>query len=349
MARIRTIKPDFFKNEELAELPMPVRLTFIGLWTLADVAGRLEDRPKRIKAELFPYDDVDMEAHLAKLAAHGFIRRYEVAGVKAIAVPNFKKHQRITGKEAATTSSIPAPPEGDPVEDPERADEAPENQEGSNGETPGKHPGSQEGKGKDHDPPLPPQGEKAGEVSDVDLLPDPPRLRRPDQAWRALLSSVDFFPGEVDFLAEEFLGVNVPDGLAAVHPFKRPKLEAWLGHPRVARELAHQWAGTQSWARNVFGAAMAYLENPGRFKEKEPEVGQPPARPERDLSGWRSLLKGQGSATDDDWLSFQAERAKRGGFDVDPEAVRAKCKAEGLAVAGPWLFALLTSDRKATS
>ena len=49
MARARNIKPGFFKNEFLAEMPCEVRLLFIGLWTLADREGRLEDRPKRIK------------------------------------------------------------------------------------------------------------------------------------------------------------------------------------------------------------------------------------------------------------------------------------------------------------
>ncbi len=64
MARIRTIKPQFFLNEELAELPAMVRLLFIGLWTQADREGRLLDRPKRLKAEIFPYDNFDVEKGL---------------------------------------------------------------------------------------------------------------------------------------------------------------------------------------------------------------------------------------------------------------------------------------------
>ena len=54
MARARNIKPAFFKNETLVELPVETRLLFIGLWTLADREGRLEDRPKRIKMEIYP-------------------------------------------------------------------------------------------------------------------------------------------------------------------------------------------------------------------------------------------------------------------------------------------------------
>ena len=56
MPRIRTIKPNFFSNEEVGKLKCEARLLFIGLWTLADCEGRLEDRPVRIRAQLFPYD-----------------------------------------------------------------------------------------------------------------------------------------------------------------------------------------------------------------------------------------------------------------------------------------------------
>ena len=48
MARARNIKPGFFANDLLVDLPFEVRLLFIGLWTIADRAGRLCDRPKKI-------------------------------------------------------------------------------------------------------------------------------------------------------------------------------------------------------------------------------------------------------------------------------------------------------------
>jgi hypothetical protein len=67
MARARNIKPSFFTNEELVELPFSTRLLFIGLWTLADREGRLEDRPKRIKMAIFPADNIDVDAALGEL------------------------------------------------------------------------------------------------------------------------------------------------------------------------------------------------------------------------------------------------------------------------------------------
>lgn len=102
MARARNIKPSFFTNEDLVELPFEDRLLFIGLWTLADREGRLEDRPKRIKMAVFPADNVDVDASLARLAKSGFIARYEARGIACIQVLNFAKHQNPHVREAAS-------------------------------------------------------------------------------------------------------------------------------------------------------------------------------------------------------------------------------------------------------
>jgi hypothetical protein len=94
MARTRSIKPAFFKNEFLAECEPMARLLFIGLWTLADRDGRLECRPLRIKAELFPYDNCDILGLLKQLADRGFVRAYESGDYKVIEIPRFGDHQR---------------------------------------------------------------------------------------------------------------------------------------------------------------------------------------------------------------------------------------------------------------
>ena len=100
--RARNIKPALFKNEHIADLDPYDRLLFIGLWCMADREGRLEDRPKRIKMELFPCDNYDVEAGLLRLqtADGGLIRRYEVCGFQVISVTNFLKHQNPHGTEA---------------------------------------------------------------------------------------------------------------------------------------------------------------------------------------------------------------------------------------------------------
>jgi hypothetical protein len=107
MARSRNIKPGFFKNETLAECSPLARLLFAGLWCLADREGLLEDRPKRIRAELLPYDDGSVDDLLTELHDAGFILRYAAAGGRFIQVVNFGKHQNPHCKEQAST--IPAP------------------------------------------------------------------------------------------------------------------------------------------------------------------------------------------------------------------------------------------------
>jgi hypothetical protein len=94
MARARNIKFGFFTNDELVELPFETRLLFIGLWCIADREGRLVDRPKKIKMEVFPSDDVDCEKSLAMLAGKGFIKRYQVGSHKVIEILKFIQHQK---------------------------------------------------------------------------------------------------------------------------------------------------------------------------------------------------------------------------------------------------------------
>lgn len=82
---------------------MEVRLLFIGLWTLADRAGRLEDRPKQIKMDVFPADSVDVDASLNQIGATGMLTRYEIDGKRYIQITNFAKHQNPHRDEKAST------------------------------------------------------------------------------------------------------------------------------------------------------------------------------------------------------------------------------------------------------
>lgn len=113
--RARILKPDFFRDEELAELPFEARLLFQGIWCIADREGRLEDRPRRIKADVFPYDDISntmVDQWLTCLSPH-WITRYVVDGHGFIQIVAFKKHQRCHPNEAP--SSFPPPPENTDV------------------------------------------------------------------------------------------------------------------------------------------------------------------------------------------------------------------------------------------
>ena len=105
MARTRSLKPQFFKNDLLAECQPLARLLFSGLWCMADAEGRLEYRPLRVKAEVLPYDHCDVDQLVDELEQRGFVRRYTVEDVTILVIPKFLDHQRPHPKEP--TESFP--------------------------------------------------------------------------------------------------------------------------------------------------------------------------------------------------------------------------------------------------
>ncbi len=107
MARARNIKPAFFLNTDLSEIEPLGRLAFIGLWTIADYKGCIEANLKRIKAQILPYDNCDIESIMIKLEQFRFIRYYFVQGVKYIKILNFEKHQNPHKNEKQAGSNIP--------------------------------------------------------------------------------------------------------------------------------------------------------------------------------------------------------------------------------------------------
>ncbi|MFD9444989.1 hypothetical protein [Streptomyces sp. NPDC060001] len=115
MARIRTIKPEFFTSLTIADLPLTARLTFIGLWTHVDDAGRCVDDPRLIKAAVWPLDDrtaSDIELDLKLLSEASLITRYVLTRKRYIAVTGWGEHQRIN---RPTPSKLPAPDQGEPT------------------------------------------------------------------------------------------------------------------------------------------------------------------------------------------------------------------------------------------
>ena len=118
MPRIRTIKPEFFTSETISTLPHRTRLTFVGIWINADDEGRIRDRPRVLKAAVWPLDDDvsadDVAADLDYLDAAGLVIRYTASPrgggdlVDLIQVTNWIEHQRIN---RPTPSLFPAPGE----------------------------------------------------------------------------------------------------------------------------------------------------------------------------------------------------------------------------------------------
>ena len=117
MARARNLKPGLLKNEVLGVADPLLTILFEGLWLLADREGRLEDRPLRIKAEVFPYrDGLNVDEMLDWLQENGFIRRYKAQGKRIVVVVEFVKHQNPHKNEPESCLPPPEQTRTTPVE-----------------------------------------------------------------------------------------------------------------------------------------------------------------------------------------------------------------------------------------
>lgn len=110
--RARNLKPSFFESDRVGSLPLMHRLLLEGLWCIADRMGRLEDRPLKIKGDIFRFDsftEAEIDAALDNLSAKRFALRYQVGGNRYVWVRTFLTHNRPHENEA--TSIIPRHPE----------------------------------------------------------------------------------------------------------------------------------------------------------------------------------------------------------------------------------------------
>lgn len=100
MARIRTIKPDFWTDETLGDCSPTARLLFIGTWNIADDYGNLERSSKQLKAQLFPYDGIDCESLVQELIRAGVLVEYSAGGKNYLHIKGFDRHQKVEKKSA---------------------------------------------------------------------------------------------------------------------------------------------------------------------------------------------------------------------------------------------------------
>lgn len=131
MARIRTIKPEFWTDEKIVSLSLAARLFFVGLWNFVDDDGRCDHSPTRLKLQILPADKVDARKILAELHRNALISIYSVEGKEYLQVMNFAKHQKV---DKRTPSKLPPP---NPAELPRVPPDCPDGMEG-NGRDQGK-------------------------------------------------------------------------------------------------------------------------------------------------------------------------------------------------------------------
>ncbi|AUR92749.1 hypothetical protein NVP1176O_47 [Vibrio phage 1.176.O._10N.261.55.F5] len=99
MARIRTIKPEFFTSESVLSVSPLARLFFIGLWCEADRDGRLKWKPRTLKFRYLPADNADIDKLSDELINEGMINIYSVGEVEYCEIPSFASHQVINNRE----------------------------------------------------------------------------------------------------------------------------------------------------------------------------------------------------------------------------------------------------------
>lgn len=98
--RIRNIKPEFWKSEDVKRLSREDRLLFVGLWSYVDDNGVGIDDYRQIAADLFPIEDDPLEVRefvregLQRISEGSLITRYELSG-KAYLFINGWKHQKV--------------------------------------------------------------------------------------------------------------------------------------------------------------------------------------------------------------------------------------------------------------
>jgi hypothetical protein len=101
VARIRSIKPEFFTSEAIAALPLSARLTFIGLWTYVDDNGVGLDNELLITAAIWPLERDNLETlsrtreDLASLSRDGLVSRYRDSRKSYVYVTSWDEHQKV--------------------------------------------------------------------------------------------------------------------------------------------------------------------------------------------------------------------------------------------------------------
>lgn len=170
MARIRTIKPDFFTSEDICALTPLARLYYQACWCEADKEGRLEWKPGTMKLRYFPGDNCNINEISEELLRRNLVILYRVGDLQLAEIPSFIKHQHINPRESVST----LPPRVVDASAPVNSRIDPQ--------------GGREGKGKERKDKIPPDGETKNYRWSGKII----RLSEKDyDAWKSSYSSID--------------------------------------------------------------------------------------------------------------------------------------------------------------
>lgn len=248
MARIRTIKPEFFTSEDIVEMEPLARLLYIALWCEADKEGRFAWKPKTFKMRYLPADTCDIDAICDALLTRGLVCLY---GDGLAVIPSFKNHQHINPREK--DSVFPSPGSEELTRAPRVNDASVTRRE----------EGRKEGKGKEgregnlsepspDAPPIDPDAELAGDTPTPEAIEKRTRRRGTEEDEKC-----------ARWLYGQLLNV-LPSA-------KEPNWNGWSDDVRLMREVDKRthheicelflWATKDAfWCRNIL--------SPSKLREK---------------------------------------------------------------------------------
>lgn len=96
MARNRILNPEFWLDEEIAKVSPHARLLYMGLWGICDDNyATFPNRPDWIKAQIFPYEFIEIKTFIKELADIGKIVLFEKEGQEFWYIKNFFTYQKV--------------------------------------------------------------------------------------------------------------------------------------------------------------------------------------------------------------------------------------------------------------
>jgi hypothetical protein len=255
MARIRTIKPEFFTSDDICALSPLARLLYIGLWCEADREGRMVWMPRVFKRRYLPDDPCDVEALAGELLTRDLVVLY---GEGLACIPSFARHQHVNPREAASKLPPPdvadAPPRaGDALHGVVDASECVRDAQGGR---------ERNGEGREG------EWKEAREGGRAHALPERWKPDEEDLAWAAT-ARADLTPALVEAETERFRNHALANGRTA-HRWG-PNWRNWIARAHALRDTApaagrgEARAGTGD--RDCDGQWRARLRGyrPGRF------------------------------------------------------------------------------------
>ncbi|WP_449281226.1 hypothetical protein [Leucobacter sp.] len=109
MAKIRSLKPEFFSSEQIVSVSIPARYLFEGIWVFGDDEGLIKHSPMSLKMKVFPGDSIEVEPLISELLREGLVVEVESEQGPLLWAPNVQVHQSPKRPTPTKFASVSAP------------------------------------------------------------------------------------------------------------------------------------------------------------------------------------------------------------------------------------------------